>query len=169
MKRQLGFTLVEMLVAMSITGLIGSGLGTAIYQILNVTDYGSDRLTAAHELQNTAHWFMLDGQRASTASGGSGLMLTLSADDSPVNYTLEGTTLYRIAGSSNITLAQNITSAAFSIKGRTVTMTITSSPQGRWGVSDNGTYRVYLRPAKTLKEITPVEVAPEPLGPIRGR
>jgi len=169
MKRQLGFTLVEMLVAISITGLIGSGLGTAIYQILTVTEYGSDRLTAAHELQNVAHWFMLDGQRASTASGGSGLTLTLSADGSSVNYTLAGTALYRIAGSANMTLAQNITSAAFSVKGRTVTMTITSSPQGRWGVSDNGTYRVYLRSAKMQKEIIPVEVTPEPVGPIRGR
>ena len=169
MKGQRGFTLVEMLVALSITGLIGSGLGTAIYQIVTVTDYGSDRLTAAHELQNAAHWFMLDGQRASSASGGGGLTLTLSADGSSLNYTLAGTTLYRIAGSANITLAQNITGAAFSIKSRTVTMTITSSPQGRWGVSDNGTYRVYLRPVKIPKEIIPVEMTPEPVGPIRGR
>ena len=168
MKKQPGFTLVEMLVALSITGLIGSGLGTAIYQIVTVTDYGSDRLTAAHELQNAAHWFMFDGQRARAASGGSGLTLTLSADDSTVKYVLSGSTLYRIAGSANITLAQNITSAAYSVKGRTVTMTITSSPQGRWGVSDNGTYRVYLRTA-AQREIVPIEVTPVPVGPIRSR
>lgn len=78
MKRQLGFSLVELLAALAITGLVVSGLGTAIYQMLSVTQYGNARLTASHELQNAAHWFSFDGQRASSASGGSLLTLTLS-------------------------------------------------------------------------------------------
>jgi len=144
MKWQRGFTLVELIVSTAITGLIISGLGTAIYQIITVTEYGNDRLTAMHELQNVAHWFSLDGQRASAASGGSELVLTLS-DDLSVTYTVVGTELYRTADSSNMTLARNITSANFSVENRFITMTITSSPQGRWGVSENGTYKVYRR------------------------
>ncbi len=147
MKRQRGFTLVELLVTVAITGLIVSGLGTAIYQIFTVTEYGNDKLTATHELQNVSHWFSLDGQRAGAASGGSELVLTLS-DDSSITYSLVGTELYRTAGGSNMTLAQNITSANFSVENRTITMTVTSSPQGRWDVSDNGTYKVYLRPTE---------------------
>ena len=147
MKGERGFSLVELLVATTITGLVVSGLGTAIYQIITVTEYGNDRLTATHELQHVAHWFSLDGQRATTANSDNELVLTLSGDSS-VTYTVVGTELYRTAGGSNMTLAQNITSANFSVENRTITMAITSSPQGRWNVSENGTYKVYLRPTE---------------------
>jgi len=146
-KAEQGFSLVELLVATAITGLVVSGLGTAIYQIITVTEYGNDRLTATHELQNVSHWFSLDGQEASTASSDNELVLTLS-DDSSVTYTVVGTELHRTAGGSNMTLAQNITGANFSVENRTITMTITSSPTGRWDVSENGTYKVYLRPTE---------------------
>lgn len=147
MKGERGFSLVELIIATAITGLIVSGLGTAIYQVITVTEYGNDKLTATHELQNVAHWFSLDGQMASTASGGNELLLTLS-DASSVTYSVVGTELYRTAGGSNMTLAQNITSANFSVENHTITMTITSSPEGRWDVSENGTYKVYLRPTE---------------------
>ncbi len=146
-KREGGFSLVELLVATAITGLIVSGVGTAIYQIITVTDYGNDRLTATHEVQNVAHWFSLDGQRASRASGGRELVLTLT-DDSSATYSVVGTELYRMTGSSNMTLAQNIASASFSVEDHTITMNLTSYPQGRWDVSENGTYQVYRRPTE---------------------
>ena len=139
-----GVTVVEMLIAIAITGIIVSFLGTAIYQITTVTEYGNDKLTAMHELQNAAHWVSLDGQMARTASGGDRLVLTLS-DNSSITYSLVGAELHRTAGDSNITLAQNITSANFSVQARTITMNITSSPQGRDNVSENGAYKVYLR------------------------
>ena len=63
-----GFTVVELIIAVAITGLIVSFLGTAIYQMFTVTQYGNDRLTAMHELQNAAYWFSLDGQQATNAS-----------------------------------------------------------------------------------------------------
>jgi prepilin-type N-terminal cleavage/methylation domain-containing protein len=144
-KREKGFSLVELVVATAISGLVISGLGTAIYQILTVTEYGNDKLTAAHELQNAAHWFSLDGQKANTATGGSALVLTLP-DESSVTYAVVGTELRRTAGDSVMTLAQNITSASFSVENRIITMAVTSSPEGRWGVSESGTYKIYLRP-----------------------
>ena len=64
MNRQKGMTMVELVVAIAITGIIVAFLGTAIYQIITVTGYGNDRLTAVHELQNAAYWFNLDGQEA---------------------------------------------------------------------------------------------------------
>ena len=147
MKGEQGFTLVELAIAIAITGFIVGVLGAAIHQIVTIPEYGDERITAMHELQNIAHWVGIEGQMSKSASGGNQLILTL-ADDSTISYVLEGTELHRIAGSSNRTLAKNITSANFSIQSRMITMNITSSPAGRWSVSENGTYQVCLRPVQ---------------------
>lgn len=147
MKAERGFTLVEMAMSIAITGFIISSLGAAVHQIVTVPEYGGDRITALHELQNIAHWVNLDGQMSKSASGGSQLILTLP-DDTTISYVVEGTELHRIAGSVNRTLAKNITSASFSVQSRMVTANITSAPAGRWGVSENGIYQVYLRPVQ---------------------
>jgi prepilin-type N-terminal cleavage/methylation domain-containing protein len=145
MKRQEGMTMVELITAMAISGVIVVFLGTAVFHIFSVTGYGNDELTALHEVQNAAHWFSQDGQEAKTATGGSQLMLTL-ADNSTITYSLVGTVLQRSAGSLQLTLARNISSLAFSINGTLVTMRLTSAPAGSSNVSENGTYMVLLRP-----------------------
>ncbi len=147
MNGQKGMTVVELLVAIAVTGIIVVFLGTAIYQIITVSAYGNDRLTAMHELQNSAHWFNLDGQKAVTANVNGELLLTIS-ETSSITYSLVGTELRRTAGGSQMTLARNITSADFSIDNRVITMSLTSSPEGRDNVSENGSYKVYLRPSE---------------------
>lgn len=138
--------MIEMVVATAVTGIIVVFLGTVIYQILNVTGYGNDRLIAAHELENTAYWFNFDGQRSVSATGGSGLSLTLS-DNTTVTYSLTGTELRRTAGGTYSVLARNVASIYFSVSGRLITVSLTSTPAGRFSVSENGTYQVRLRPA----------------------
>jgi type II secretory pathway pseudopilin PulG len=147
MRGQKGMTMVELVVAIATTGIIVAFLGTAIYQIITVSGYGNDRLIAAHELQNAAHWFNIDGQEAKAASGGAGLALTMT-DNSSITFTLVGTELRRTTAGGEMTLAQNISSAFFSIDDRVITMSLTDTPPGRYGVSENGTYRVCLRPAE---------------------
>jgi prepilin-type N-terminal cleavage/methylation domain-containing protein len=177
MKGQKGMTMVELVVAIAVTGIIIAFLGTAIHQIITVSGYGNDRLTAGHELQNAAHWFNNDGQRAKTATGGTGLELTMT-DNSTINFTLVGTQLRRTTSVDTLepvvipgditpiisrevdaglprakvgytmVLARNITSASFTVKDRLITMSLTASLPGRYGVSESGTYRVYLRPAE---------------------
>jgi len=147
MKGERGFTLIELLIATAVTGLIVSVLGVAIYQIITVTEYSNDKMTAMHELQNAAHWLNIDGQRASAASGSNELVLTLP-DDSSITYALVGTELNRTADGSQMTVARNITSATFSVQNRTITINLTSSPVGRQNVSEQGAYKVYLRPTE---------------------
>jgi prepilin-type N-terminal cleavage/methylation domain-containing protein len=144
MKGEQGFTLVELLIAIAIMGSIFGVLGEAFHQAVTIPEYGNDRVTALHELQNVAHWVNLDGQMAQSAAGGNGLVLTLP-DNSSISYTLAGTDLVRSTSTDNRTLANNITTINFSIQDRYITMDITSSPGGRWGVSENETYKVYLR------------------------
>jgi Tfp pilus assembly protein PilE len=173
MNGQKGMTMVELVVAIATTGIIVAFLGTAIYQILTVSGYGNDRLTATHELQNAAHWFNIDGQEAKAATGGTGLTLTMT-DNSTISFRLVGTELRRTRSTLAIeptivpvktieaisaepgptkigqamVLARNITSASFSINDRLITMSLTAMPSGQYGVSENGTYRVHLRPAE---------------------
>jgi prepilin-type N-terminal cleavage/methylation domain-containing protein len=144
MKTQQGMTLVELVVALAITGVIITFLGTAVYQILNVTGSGNDRLITSHELENASFWFNFDGQQAVSASGNSTLIWTLS-DNSTITYSLSGSELRRTVGGSDNTLARNIASLSFSTTGRVVTMSITATPSGSYGVSENGTYRVNMR------------------------
>ena len=136
--------MVELIVAIATTGIIVTFLGTAIYQIATVTEYGNDRLTAMHELQNAAHWVNHDGKQAIDASISGGLLLT-SFDNSTISYSLVGNELQRTAGGNQIIIARNIASVDFSVDNRTIIMSLTSAPEGRDDVSENGTYRVYLR------------------------
>jgi len=145
MKGERGFTLVELLIAIAIMGSIFGVLGEVFHQVVTIPEYGNDKVTALHELQNVAHWVNLDGQMAENATGGNGLVLTLP-DDSSISYTLAGTDLVRSAGTAERTLAKNITNVNFSVVNRCITMDITSSPAGRWEVSENETYKVHLRP-----------------------
>jgi len=147
MKGQKGFTLPELLITVAITGLIVSFLGAAIYQILTVTEYSRDRVIAMHELQNVAHWVSRDGQMASAATGGNELILTLP-DDSSITYAVVDAELLRTADDSQMTLARNISDLSFSIEDRVITMTVTSSPEGRPNVSEQRRYKVCLRPTE---------------------
>jgi len=144
MERERGFTLVELVIAAAITGVIVSVVGGAIYQIIKVTDYGQEKMIALNELQNVAHWFGRDGQSASQATGGSELVLTIP-DSSPITYSLVGTELRRTSGGSSLTLARNISSASFAVNERLITLTLTSSPQGKSNINEQATYQVLLR------------------------
>ena len=57
-------------------------------------------------------------------------------------------TFDRTADESQMILARNISGISFSVENRIITMTVTSSPEGRASISEEGTYKVHLRPAE---------------------
>lgn len=145
MKGEQGYTLVETLMAIVVTGIIVGILGMAVQQMVTVPERGSDQIDAIHPMQNAAHWLTLDGQTAESATGGSSLILTLPSE-ATISYTLSGTDLYRSYGGANRTIARNVASANFTVQSKVIYMTLVTVPDSRWNVSENYTYRAYMRP-----------------------
>lgn len=146
MKRgEQGFTLMELVVAMAVAGVIFGVIGMGLYHLVSVPDYGNEKLTALHELQNAGHWFSRDGQMAENAVP-AGSKLTLSYPDDPaVVYNLLDGSLVRECDGASSVLARHVDDVLFSVAGSVVTMQLTTAPDGRWNVSENETYRVCLR------------------------
>lgn len=141
-----GITLAEILVASAIGMAIAACLGTAIYQFFAVTNQGSNVMTATHQVQNAGHWVSRDGQKSSMATGGDELTLTIP-NSSTITYALSGTDLTRTYNGSQLTVARHVSDVDFVVDGQIVTMNITSEPNGTWNISEQGTYKVCLRPS----------------------
>jgi type II secretory pathway pseudopilin PulG len=145
MKGERGYTLLEALIAIAITGFLVMVLGLVVQQMVTVPERGDDQVDAMHSVQNAAHWVTLDGQMAISAIGGSDLTMTLPSG-AVISYALTGTDLQRSYGSANRTVAEDVSSIIFTVQGRVIYMTIIAAPSSRWGVSENQTYRVFMRP-----------------------
>jgi prepilin-type N-terminal cleavage/methylation domain-containing protein len=145
MKSERGFTLVETMVAVAITGVIVAIMGLSVQQMVTVPEQGNDHIDALHAVQNAAHWVSLDGEGAKSAIGGSSLNITLP-DSSNVTYNLSGGSLHRTCDNVSRTVAEGITGVNFTVSGRIITMNIVAAPESRWDISENRTYQVYMRP-----------------------
>jgi prepilin-type N-terminal cleavage/methylation domain-containing protein len=139
-----GFTLIEIIAAMSITGLIGLGASIATGQVINQTTRNNDYTTASRNAVNALHWLSRDALMAQTVNGTAGFPLTQTLsmrwrdwDNAAytANYTVANGQLRRVfSDGSTVTstvIAEHINSAAgltgcVSYNG-TLTITVTSS------------------------------------------
>jgi prepilin-type N-terminal cleavage/methylation domain-containing protein len=144
MNKQHGYTMVELLVTIAISGVLFTVIGSVLFQLSAVSSYGNHKLTACHELQNAASWYYLDGQMAISATGGTSLTWSLPGSQT-ITYSLSGNNLKRSTGVSTLTLAQDISAVSFSVQGRLVSMNITSSISGSMDANEQNIYQVYLR------------------------
>jgi type II secretory pathway pseudopilin PulG len=63
-KNQSGSTLVEILIVIALTGILGAGVMTAIYQVYEVNASGVARMMAVKEVENAVHWITRDALMA---------------------------------------------------------------------------------------------------------
>ena len=153
---QRGLTLVELLLALGISALISGALGTAIHQFVMASERGNDDLRALHDVQNAGYWITLDGGKAVTtnlvdgalSTGSMTLTWTSGVQTHTVTYSLAGTELKRDHNGTITTVARHVSSVEFSLAGLLITATMASTPAGRWGVSEQATYKVWLRPTE---------------------
>jgi prepilin-type N-terminal cleavage/methylation domain-containing protein len=115
-RHQAGFTLIEMMVSLVITGLIGLGAAVSIAQVLNETSRNTDYTAASRNAMNAVYWIGRDAQMAQEISGSAGFPatanLTLSWEDwnnssYNVTYSLEDGKLFRdytVDGQSTLSL-----------------------------------------------------------------
>ena len=159
---QKGFTLIEILVAMLVGGMITAGVITGIFQIV----YGAGEIkresVALADIDNAAHWLTRDvvlGQSTDLVDGAPlpVSQMTLTWDDSTwwaeqeesvshsVIYTYSGTALQRNYDGVVTTVGRHLTDVGFSLDGRLVTITLTSSPEGEPRSTVTRSYTIYMR------------------------
>jgi len=63
-KQEIGFTIIELLIAVSIMALASVAAGMAIYQVFGGTEDNNNRMTALHQVQNAGYWISRDTQMA---------------------------------------------------------------------------------------------------------
>ena len=153
---QKGFTLLELLAALSITGVIMLTATGLIFHELRGTAIAKGTVTASYEIGNTALWFSRDAMAAATSTLVDGAApvdtVTLRWTDwyniegtpHQSTYWLSGTELKRAFDGVTSTVARHFSSVAFSQNDRVITLVATTVPDGA-GRTVERTLRILLR------------------------
>ena len=77
---QRGFTIIELVVSMAITGIIAGGIVMAISHTFNISTTSSDNMVVIRQVQNAGQWITHDVNTAQTVTVGvdSGFPITIS-------------------------------------------------------------------------------------------
>ena len=63
-----GFTLIEVLISITIMALASGAAGAAIFQILRNTERNSDHMNAVRQVENAGYWISRDAEMSSSAN-----------------------------------------------------------------------------------------------------
>jgi len=152
-QRQKGFTLLELLLVLAITGVIIAPLTMATITLLTSPQRLADQGVVLQQVQNVGYWLSRDVQMArgvnpTVPNGGFPLTLTIPVDDNPdndytIDYVFDGSKLKRRVYDSG----DNLTSETF-IADYIDTDNTTFSDPG------SGTYKLSIRSVKGEAAVT---------------
>lgn len=148
-----GFTLVELLVSLSILGMSMGLIGSGIFQAFALERTWSDDVVATREVRHATSWFAGDALNArqtdlvdGAAPVSSATLSWTGQGDVPhaATYSLSaGATLIRDFDGSPITVARNVLSAQFSREGGVLRLTL--EVQASAGETELKTVDIYGR------------------------
>ncbi len=163
---QKGFTLIEILVAMLVGGMLMAGIVTAVFQIVYGAGQIREESVALSDIDNAAHWLTRDvvlGQSTDLVDGAPQVsQMTLTWNDSTwwaeqeesiahyVTYTYSGTALQRNYDGVVTTVGRYLTDVGFSLDGRLVTITLTSSLEEEPRSTVTRSYTIQMRAETSL-------------------
>ena len=161
-KKQQGFTLIEVLIAIAISSIIGIAVTTSIFQVFDVNARNNNNMTAINEMENAVYSITPDAQMAQniTATASSGFPLTLTwvewnGDSYDVTYDIQNGQFQRSysinGGTPNTTIvAQHIDSAQTSCNftNGTLAFKITAAVSGYRPASQTRSFTIALRSAQ---------------------
>ncbi|OGO16825.1 MAG: hypothetical protein A2Z15_07325 [Chloroflexi bacterium RBG_16_50_11] len=141
MRSQTGFTLIEIIAAVAISGLIGLGASMASGQVLNQTARNNDYTTASRNAANALYWISHDVLMAQNIDGADGFPQT---EDLCLQWVGWDNTEY----AANYTLDNGVLRRIYSENGQVTTAVIASNINPdeamTYCISDNGTLTVTI-------------------------
>lgn len=93
-KCQSGFTLIEILIAVTIMVVAGAAAGLAIYQVMRGTESNSNQLNVVQQVQNTGYWIGHDIQMAVSVNATGNVTFPCFLQCSWTAWDEEGTAVY---------------------------------------------------------------------------
>jgi len=118
--RQAGFTFIEVIVAVAISGVIALGASIASAQVLSQTTRNNDYTLASRNALNALYWISHDASMAQTINGTAGFPQT---EDISLFWRGWDNTRY----SANYTLENGVLTRIYSENGTVTTMVIASN------------------------------------------
>ena len=160
---QRGFTLIEMLIAIAIAGLIISSIAAVIMQTVTVSAADSKRMEAVKQVENALHWIDRDAQMTSRNSLNTNnptlpnfplklSWINFDGEQHAVTYSIVSGVLQRSesvnGGTASVSsIAQHIVAASsnYTFDGRVLIVNLTSTTVGFGSASESRTLYVIPR------------------------